>query len=116
MAGLASIPVADPSQAEARLRRILRRNPDAATALYALGNLYARQERWSEAQRAYFRAAAAAPENPDYAFNLAVGLDHVHQPRLALEYYRRALTLAEGHPAVFDRAAAAARIGALAGP
>jgi Tfp pilus assembly protein PilF len=62
---------------------------------FTLGNQYAQQGRWAEAQQAYFKAFAADPENPDFAFNLAVSLDQLHQSRLALEYYRRALALAE---------------------
>ena len=69
---------------------------------FALGNLYARQGRWPEAQQSYFRAFTAAPTNPDYAFNLAVGLDRLNQGRLAQNYYQRALALAQAAPAGFD--------------
>ena len=31
------------------------------------------------------------PDNADYAYNLAVGLEHLGQPKLALTYYRKAL-------------------------
>ena len=62
---------------------------------FALGNLFARQGRWPEAQQSYFRAFSAMPENADYAFNLGVGLDRMNQPRLAQTYYRRALELAQ---------------------
>jgi hypothetical protein len=36
-----------------------------------------------------------APDNPDYAFNLAIGLEHLSQPKLALDYYRRAVSIAQ---------------------
>lgn len=110
LAGLVSIRQSDPVQTEARLRRIINLNPEAASALYALGNLYARQGRWSEAQQQYFKAHAVAPQNPDYAFNLAVGLDRINQPRLALTYYQRALALASAGGASFDRNAVSNRI------
>ncbi|MGZ3181660.1 MAG: tetratricopeptide repeat protein [Telluria sp.] len=115
LAGLASVRRNDPSQAEARLRRAVQQQPEAAGALAALGNLYARQGRWSEAQQQYFKAFAAAPDNADYAYNLAVGLDHLNQPRLALSYYQKALALAGARPAAFDSGAVANRIRALGG-
>ena len=39
-------------------------------------------------------AFAAEPSNPDFAYNLAVSLDHLRQPKQALEYYTRAVALA----------------------
>ena len=68
--------------------------PEASFLHFTLGNQYAQQGRWAEAQQAYFRAYAGDPENPDFAYNLAVSLDQLHQTKLALEYYRRALALA----------------------
>jgi tetratricopeptide (TPR) repeat protein len=100
-AGLTGMRRGDPAGSELELKAILRRTPDSGPALFALGNLYARQGRWPEAQQAYFRASGAAPDNPDYAFNLAVGLDRLNQGKLALEYYARALILAQDKPAGF---------------
>lgn len=113
MAGLAGLRQADPVQNESRLRALLARAPESAPALFALGNLYARQGRWQEAQRQYFKAYSAAPGNADYAFNLAVGLDRLGQPKLALDYYRKALAAAPAG-AAFDTGAASARIAQLA--
>jgi len=79
-----------------------------------LGNAYARQARWSEAQQAYFSAHGGDSAHPDYAYNLAISLDHLQQGRLALEFYRRALQLAGQRPAAFERARAEQRIGELA--
>jgi tetratricopeptide (TPR) repeat protein len=93
LAGLAGLRQGDPGQTENRLRRTLARTPDAGPVLFALGNLYARQGRWAEAQQQYFKAYSSAPSNPHYAFNLAVGLDRLGQPRLAANYYQRALAL-----------------------
>jgi tetratricopeptide (TPR) repeat protein len=115
LAGLASLRGADAGDVERRLRRALEQQPESPTALFALGSLYAKQNRWSEAQQLFFKAHAAQPSHPDYAFNLAVGLDRLNQPRLARDYYTRALALAEaGGPATFDRAAAANRLRELA--
>ncbi|HZX25653.1 MAG TPA: tetratricopeptide repeat protein, partial [Telluria sp.] len=116
LAGLAALRLNDPGVAEQRLRRSVARHPEGASALFSLGNLYAREGRWREAQDAYFRAFTAAPDIPDYAFNLAVGLDRVGQPRLARGYYQRALDLAGAHAASFDTNACANRIRELGGP
>jgi Tfp pilus assembly protein PilF len=113
LAGLSSLRQGDPGRDELRLKAQLRGAPDSGALLFALGNLYARQGRWPEAQQSYFRAAGAAPANPDYAFNLAVGLDRLNQGKLALDYYRRALELAQAAPAAFAPDAARRRIDEL---
>jgi tetratricopeptide (TPR) repeat protein len=100
----------DPVVAESRIKSMLASQPDSAALQFALGNLYARQNRWSEAQQAYFQAQAGDANNPDYLFNLAVSLDQLHQPKLAEQYYRRALAAAEGRPASFDSAQATSRL------
>ncbi len=103
----------DPVQSESRLKILLAGQPDAPALNFTLGNLYARQGRWNDAQQAYFRAYAADGDNPDYQFNLAVSLDQLRQPKLALQYYQGALAAAEKQPAAFDRNQAARRIGEL---
>ncbi|HZR68304.1 MAG TPA: tetratricopeptide repeat protein [Burkholderiales bacterium] len=108
-AGMLALSQADPVASESRLKNLLAGQPDSPQLLFALGNQYALQSRWSEAQQAYFRALSADPENPDYAFNLAVSLDHLHQKPQAIEFYRRSLALADRRTATFDRALAAAR-------
>jgi tetratricopeptide (TPR) repeat protein len=102
-AGLIGLRQGDISQSEARLKAILANNPDAGPVLFALGNLYAQQGRWADAQQAYFRAAGSAPDNPDYQYNLAIGLDRLNQGKLALVYYQRALALAQDKAVGFDR-------------
>ena len=92
-AGLASLRSQnEPDQTESRLKIALSSQPESAPLHFALGNLYARQQRWSEAQQAYFKAYANGNDNPDYLFNLAVSLDHLHQNKLAAQYYQMALT------------------------
>ncbi len=105
----------DPVAAESRVKTMLANDPGANVLYFTLGNEYARQGRWAEAQQSYFKAFAADPENPDFAYNLAVGLDHMRRPKLALEYYRRALALAAKHSANFDQAAARKRVQELGG-
>lgn len=107
---------ADPQGAESRLKGLLSATPESAPLNFALGNLYARQNRWPEAQQVYFNAVAADADNPDYLFNLAVSLDHLRQPRLAAQHYRLALEAAGRRPAAFDRAGAEKRLAELDPP
>lgn len=85
---------ANPVHSESRLKTALASQPDSSALHFALGNLYARQLRWSEAQQAYFRAYSSEPDNADFIFNLAVSLDHLRQNKLAAQYYRMALSAA----------------------
>ncbi len=103
----------DPLAAESRLKTMLAADPKAHSLNFALGNQFAQQGRWAEAQGQYFRAFAAEPNNPDFAYNLAVSLDHLRQPRQALEYYKHAVALARARGASFDAASAEARIAQL---
>lgn len=114
LAGLASLPGSDGRLAASRLRASLDVDAGDASAQFALGTALARQQRWAEAQQAYFRARTLAPDDPDIAYNLAVSLDHLRQPRPAALHYRLALQLAEGRRPGFDPAACAARLDALA--
>ena len=116
LAGLVGLRQGDQVQSESRLKAILARTPDSGPVLFALGNVYAQQRRWSEAQQQFFRAYSAVPGNADYAFNLAVGLDRLNQPKLAATYYQRALVLAQTTPSAFDRAGAQQRLAELGGP
>lgn len=97
----------DSQAAESRLKLLIERDP--SPHLYqTLGNLYAEQGRWSDAQSAYFEAWRGAPGNADYAFNLAVSLDQLRQYPAALTYYEKALASSGAHR--FDRAQAEARV------
>ncbi|MCW5625107.1 MAG: tetratricopeptide repeat protein [Burkholderiales bacterium] len=84
---------ADPVASESRLKQLIGREP-SAPLYFGLGNLYAAQGQWPQAQQAFFQAFQLDPANPDYAFNLAVGLEHLTQQKIAVEYYRKALDLA----------------------
>jgi tetratricopeptide (TPR) repeat protein len=98
----------DAGQSESRLKTLLGGQPDSSPLHFALGNLYARQGRWSEAQQAYFEAYAHDPDNGDYLFNVAVSLDHLRQSKLAAQYYRMALSATRR--STFDRNAATQRL------
>ena len=103
----------NPVAAESRLKGIVSEQPESAAAQFALGNLYAGQQRWADAQQAYFKAYSADAENPDTLYNLAVSLEHMNQTKLAHQYYSLALEAAKRRPAGFDLAVAGARLAAL---
>jgi len=100
---------------ESQLRGLIASRPEASLH-FALGNLFARQSRWADAQQSFFAASTAAPQNADYAFNLAVALDRMGKGKVALGHYARALSLAADARAVqFDTAAARTRLAELQG-
>lgn len=97
----------DSRATESRLKTLIERDP--SPQLYqTLGNLYASEARWREAQTAYFEAWRNMPGNADYAYNLAVSLDQLRQYAAALTYYEKALAAGGIHR--FDRAQAEARM------
>lgn len=98
----------DSSAAESRLKTQIEQSP-SAYLYYALGNLYADQKRWSDAETAYFEAFKREPANGDYAFNLAASLDHLQQHDAALRHYEDALKLV-GPDTRFNRAQVEERI------
>lgn len=116
LAGLAELRPGDLQANEITLRGLAREHPESGPVQFALGNLYARQGRWPEAQQSYFRAFTAVPDNADYAFNLGVGLDRLNQPRLAKTYYRRALELAQTSPPGFNPDSVRKRLQAIETP
>lgn len=113
-AGLLSIVGgADPGATESQIKLLIAREP-SALLYFGLGTLYAEQGQWPSAQQAYFQAYQLQPDNPDYAFNLAVGLEHMGQPRAALDYYRKALDLSfRRGRANFDQNLVIERVGQL---
>ncbi|MEQ1516771.1 MAG: tetratricopeptide repeat protein [Usitatibacteraceae bacterium] len=115
--GLVALNEGIPSAAlEIELRTLVGRNPEAAPLHFSLGNIYAAERRWTEAQQAYFEAFRIDPANPDYLFNLAVSLDQLRQSRLALDYYKRAADIAvKRGGGQFDRDVVAKRIKELSG-
>jgi Tfp pilus assembly protein PilF len=114
MAGLASVAeFSRVENAESQLRADLAMNPASAALHFTLGNLFAIQSRWGEAQVEYFEAYRIEPANADFAYNLAVSLDHMRQSKLAIEYYERALDAARNQATQFDPQGAARRLAQL---
>ncbi len=104
-----------PGEGESHVKRMLAEDPDQPFLYFTLGNLYARQGRWFEAQQAYFDAYRLDTSSADFAFNLAVSLDRLGQPATALTYYHRALELAANGVASFEPRAVRLRIDRLRG-
>ena len=114
IAGLAAL--ADfnrPEGLEEQLRADLTRYPQSPALHFTLGNLYASQSRWNEAQAAYFEAYRLDPDGADLAYNLAVSLDHLGQSRLAADFYQRALVASGRQAAQFDKGQVSRRIAEL---
>jgi tetratricopeptide (TPR) repeat protein len=105
---LQTMQAGSPNEHENTLKQLQDQYPNVAQLTLALGNHYAAQGRWSEAQAAYYNALltarrnASGPVHPDYAFNLAVSLEQLKQPKAALDYYRQAQLLAADVTPGFD--------------
>ncbi|MGZ8252283.1 MAG: tetratricopeptide repeat protein [Methylophilaceae bacterium] len=105
---------ADPVSSESRIKSLIAQQPEAAHLYASLGNLYAEQSQWPSAQQAYFQAFHFDQNNAEYAFNLAVSLEQIGKPGLALPYYQRALALLPVNGASsIDRAQLESRIAKL---
>ena len=114
LAGLAALAEETrPDAMQDGLQAALARSPDNAALHLALGNSYAAQLHWAEAQAEYYEAHRLEPGDPDIAYNLAVSLDHIGQSRAAAGLYARALANARGKGAQFDAAAVARRLAEL---
>jgi len=114
LAGLSSLAsTADEPRQESKLRELLANSPQEADLNHALGLVLSGEKRWSEAQPLFFKAHALVPQEPQFAYNLAVALDHLRKSGLAIQYYEAALSLAQGKAAGFDASSARSRLAAL---
>ena len=114
VAGLAALAdLSRPEGLEGQLRADITRYPQSPALHFTLGNLYASQSRWNEAQAAYFDAYRHDPDSADIAYNLAVSLDQLGQARLAADFYKRALAASETQAAQFDKGQVSRRIAEL---
>lgn len=98
------------AQSESVLKSLVQKDPENSFLYYSLGRLYASQARWPEAQQSFFSAYSKAPRNPDYAYNLAISLEHIGQTKAAIDYYSSALDLVNESVASFDNATVLSRI------
>lgn len=115
-AGMAALGKGEHADRESRLKLLLEQQPQSAALHFALGNLYAEQSRWPEAQQAYFDSYSLQPDAAQYAYNLAISLDHLGQGKLASQYYRRALELDASGSANFDHSQTQQRVNELKAP
>lgn len=113
MSALFLIGGGDAQTEESRLKQLLERSERPAALHYALGVLYFDQNRAGEAERAFDRAVQLEPEQPDYAYNLALSLDRLGRAREAARQYVAALNLANNTSAAFSRDIARARLRVL---
>ena len=104
-------PQGSEANSESRIKNMLAKHPNDPNLHVALGNFYAEQNQWPAAQQAYFDAYSLN-SSADNAFNLAVSLDQMGKPKLALPYYQRALEQASSTSSI-DKAALEARIAAI---
>ncbi len=103
----------DEGDTESRLKTMLADQPRSSALHFALGNYYADISSWGDAQQHYFNALTLAPNNAQFAFNLAVSLDHLAQRKLAARYYQQAVQLDRSGNSGFDHAQAQQRLNEL---
>ena len=103
MTSLITVANVSPEDAVSQLKLMIRDEPDSPYLNFALANAYGAQDRWLEAQGHYFTALENNPGDPNYAYNLAVSLEHIAKPRVALSYYQRALDNFDNGLAMFSR-------------
>ncbi len=115
LSGIANAyPQADKVSQLSHLKNLIAKAPDTAHYHASLGNLYANESQWRLAQQAYFDAARLAQDNAEYAFNLAISLEHLGKPKLAVTHYQRALNLVmQSGASTPDHAQIKARLTAL---
>lgn len=115
MSSLLSVANLSPRESESRLKLMIREEPESPYLNFALGNAYGAQNRWQEAQGFYFTALQNNPDDPNYAYNLAVSLEHIKQPQAAMTYYQRALANMGNGLATFSRDVVNQRLEVLGG-
>ena len=95
---------------EQYLISMLEKNPGAQHLNFALGNNYAKQNKWQSAQQHYFDAWQSDDENADYIFNLAVSMDQLNKQQQAVSFYKDSLVKAVNKQVGFSRQAVQKRI------
>jgi len=113
MSSLLAIASFSPQETESQLKLMIQEEPESPYLNFALANAYGAQNRWHEAQGHYFKALQNNPGDPNYAYNLAVSLEHISQPRSAATYYQRALDNFGNGLATFSREVVAQRLEVL---
>jgi tetratricopeptide (TPR) repeat protein len=73
--------------------KLLQEKPAAVHLLLLKGRLLANQQQWAAAQEVFFDAWRYDKNNADIAYNLAICLDRLSQPKEAMRFYQMALSL-----------------------
>lgn len=115
-AGMSTLASNDAASTESKLKFQLAIHPEASALHFALGNLYAEHARWGEANQAYLNAYNRNPDDAQFAFNLAVSLDHLGQGARAIPYYQIALQLDLANTSGINRNQVQQRINELMTP
>jgi tetratricopeptide (TPR) repeat protein len=110
MSSMIAVANFSPEQSETQLKLLIRDEPDSHYLNFTLGNIFGAQNRWQEAQRKYFAALQNNPDDPNYAYNLAVSLEHIAKPKVAIAYYELALNNYTRGLATFNRDVVDARL------
>jgi tetratricopeptide (TPR) repeat protein len=103
MSSLISVASISPSKSESQLKEMMRDEPLSPHLNFVLANIYSTQNRWQEAQNHYFKALENNPDDPNYAYNLAVSLEHIAKPKVAIVYYQLALANFNNGRATFNK-------------
>jgi len=110
MSSMIAVANYSPEQSETQLKLMIRDEPDSHYLNFTLGNIFGAQNRWQEAQKKYFAALENNPDDPNYAYNLAVSLEHIAKPKVAIAYYELALNNYTRGLATFNRDVVDARL------
>ncbi len=81
----------DPDQAHAIASELLRDNPDDAKALFIIGTIYARADRYGQAIPIFEKAARLAPHRDEAWNNLGMSLQECGKFREARDAFKKAL-------------------------
>ena len=103
MSSLISVANLSPQKSETQLKLMIREEPNSPYLNFVLANVYGSQNRWQEAQDLYFKALENNPDDPNYAYNLAVSLEHISKPKVAIAYYERAVNNIDNGLATFNK-------------
>ena len=110
MSSMIAVANFSPEQSETQLKLMIRDEPNSPYLNFALGNIFGAQNRWQEAQGQYFAALQNNPNDPNYAYNLAISLEHIAKPKVAIAYYEKALNNYGNGLATFNRDIVDARL------
>lgn len=91
----------------------LKKTPNDAQLNFSIATLFAKKGDWEKAQNYYFKAHQFAPNNPNYAFNLAVSLEHLGHSKTALSFYKKTKNLMQVSPSSVNPMIVAKRLDVL---